>query len=45
MAYKLLDMAQQRWRKVNVSHLVLAVRAGMHFIDGIQEIKKKKDAA
>ena len=45
MAYKLLDMAQQRWRKVNASHLVPLVRADVRFIDGIQELKKEKDAA
>ena len=45
MAYKLLDMAQHRWRKVNASHLVPLVRADVRFIDGIQELKKEKDAA
>jgi len=34
MAYKLLDAAQDRWRKVNSSELVIQVRAGIEFKDG-----------
>ena len=34
MAYKLLDAAQDRWRRVNAPHLVAVVRAGAIFIDG-----------
>ncbi len=34
MAYKLLDAAQERWRKVNAPQLVALVRAGARFIDG-----------
>ncbi len=34
MAYKLLDAAQHRWRRVNAPHLVALVRAGAVFIDG-----------
>lgn len=34
MAYKLLDAAQHRWRKINAPHLVPLVRAGAIFIDG-----------
>jgi len=34
MAYKLLDAAQHRWRKINAPHLVPLVRAGAVFIDG-----------
>jgi len=34
MAYKLLDAAQDRWRKINAPHLVPAVRAGAAFVDG-----------
>jgi len=34
MAYKLLDAAQDRWRRINAPHLVPAVRAGAVFIDG-----------
>ena len=49
MALKLLEMAQQRWRPVTAPHFVPLVRAGVRFIDGIQqereEKEKKKDAA
>ena len=34
MAFKLLDAAQDRWRKVNAPHLVALVRAGARFIEG-----------
>ena len=34
MAYKLLDAAQDRWRRINAPHLVPAVRAGATFVDG-----------
>jgi putative transposase len=34
MAYKLLDAAQSRWRKINGHELVPLVRAGATFIDG-----------
>jgi len=34
MAYKLLDAAQDRWRKINAPHLVPAIRAGAVFVDG-----------
>ena len=34
MAYKLLEMAQQRWRRLNGAHLLPLVRAGVTFIDG-----------
>ncbi len=34
MAYKLLDAAQDRWRKVNSPELVALVRAGIQFKDG-----------
>ena len=45
MAYKLLEMAQQRWRRVNTPHLVPLVRAGVRFVDGVQQINQEKDAA
>jgi putative transposase len=35
MAYKLLEMAQQRWRRLNASHLLPLVRAGVKFVDGV----------
>ena len=34
MAYKLLDAAQARWRRINGPELVALVRAGATFIDG-----------
>lgn len=36
MAYKLLDMAQARWRKVTAPNLVPLVRAGVLFKDGVK---------
>jgi len=36
MAYKLLTMAEQRWRRLNAPHLVAQVRAGGTFTDGIR---------
>lgn len=37
MAYKLLEMAQQRWRRLNGAHLLPLVRAGVTFIDGVRQ--------
>lgn len=34
MAYKLLDAAQDRWRRINAPHLVPLLRAGAVFTDG-----------
>ncbi len=42
MAYKLLDAAQDRWRKVNSPELVALVRAGVEFKDGIQ-VERRPD--
>jgi transposase-like protein len=42
MAYKLLDAAQDRWRKVNSPELVIQVRAGIEFKDGIR-IERRTD--
>jgi hypothetical protein len=36
MAYKLLDMAQARWRRLAGAHLLPLVRAGVAFVDGVQ---------
>jgi hypothetical protein len=41
MAFKLLDMAQQRWRRLDGAHLLPLVRAGTNFIDGVQEDRAK----
>jgi len=49
MAFKLLEMAEQRWRRLNGAHLLPLVRAGVRFVDGMhierQEKKERKDAA
>lgn len=49
MAYKLLEMAEQRWRKLNAAHLLPLVRAAVKFADGVQQErpdhKTVKDAA
>ena len=36
MAYKLLDMAQARWRRLDGAHLLPLVRAGIIFVDGVR---------
>jgi putative transposase len=36
MAYKLLRMAEERWRRLDAYHLLPLVRAGVQFIDGEQ---------
>ena len=46
MAYKLLDMAQARWRRLDGAHVLPLVRAGIVFVDGVQrEGKAKKPKA
>ncbi|MGH7698950.1 MAG: IS256 family transposase [Gemmatimonadales bacterium] len=49
MAFKLLAMAEQRWRRVNGAHLLPLVRAGVRFVDGTQVEREantdRKDAA
>ena len=45
MAFKLLDMAQLRWRRLNGSELLPLVRAGVHFDDGVQQERDEEDAA
>jgi len=42
MAYKLLDAAQDRWRKVNSPELVIQVQAGIKFKDGIR-VERRTD--
>jgi len=42
MAYKLLDAAQDRWRKINSPELVAQVRAGIEFKDG-NRIERRTD--
>jgi transposase-like protein len=36
MAFKLLAMAERRWRRINAAHLIPPVRAGVPFIYGAQ---------
>jgi putative transposase len=49
MAFKLLLMAQQRWRRLNSSELLPLVRAGVRFQDGLrverEDTRKKRNAA
>jgi hypothetical protein len=40
MAFKLLEMAEERWRKVNGSELLPLVCAGVRFVDGVLERPK-----
>lgn len=45
MAYKLLDMAQERWRKLDGAEHLAQVRAGVSFVDGVRqerEVKRKE---
>jgi transposase-like protein len=44
MAYKLLDAAEDRWRKVNSPELVALVQAGIEFKDGIQIERKTQES-
>ena len=37
MAFKLLDMAHQRWRRLDDAVLLPLVRAGVKFVDGVQK--------
>jgi hypothetical protein len=39
MAYKLLDMAQARWRRLDGTHFLSLVRAGVLFVDGVQQAR------
>jgi len=43
MAYKLLDMAQARWRRLDGAHLLPLVRAGVTFTNGVQVERREKD--
>ena len=42
MAYKLLAMAQQRWRRLNSAHLLPLVRAGVRFVNGVPQARDKE---
>ena len=43
MAYKLVDAAQHRWRRIDGHHLVALVRAGASFIEGELQERSKTD--
>ena len=45
MAFKLLDMAQLRWRRLNGSELLPLLRAGVPFVDGVQQERDEENAA
>ena len=40
MAFKLLMMAQERWRRINAAHLIPLIRAGVGFTDGVQSERR-----
>ena len=37
MAYKLLDTAEERWRKLDGAQLLTQARAGVKFVDGVRQ--------
>ena len=41
MAFKLLDMAQLRWPRLDGAHLLPLVRAGVKFVDGVGQDRPK----
>jgi len=43
MAYKLLVMAEARWRKLNAPHLLPLVQAKVKFVDGIQQHTNRRE--
>jgi hypothetical protein len=43
MAFKLLTMAQQRWRTLNGAHWLPLVRAGGHFVDGVYDERRDSE--
>ena len=45
MAFKLIESAQQRWRKINAPHLVPLVRAGVRFPEGKREAPARREEA
>lgn len=44
MAFKLLDMAQARWRKLDGADVLPLVRGGVKFVDGVQHRAKDSTA-
>lgn len=45
MVFKLLEMAEQRWRKLNAAHLLPLARAEVHFVDGVQQERPDRRTA
>src|SRR5262249_27542476 len=43
MAYKLLDMAQARWRRLDGAHLLPLVRADVRFTNGVRVERQPKN--
>jgi hypothetical protein len=43
MAFKLLEMAQLRWRHLDGAQLLPLVRAGVKFADGVEVASAKQD--
>jgi hypothetical protein len=41
MAFKLLDMTQQRWRRLDGGHLPPLVRADAKFVDGVRQDRRR----
>jgi putative transposase len=42
MAFKLLEMTQLRWRRLDGAQLLPLVRAGVRFVDGVQVDAEKQ---
>lgn len=45
MAFKLLESAQGRWRKINAPHMAKKVREGVIFKDGIEVVQRMEGVA
>jgi len=45
MAYKLLDMAQARWRRLDGANLLPLVSTGVMFVDGLKHAKGRRPSA
>jgi len=41
MAFKLLEMAQLRWRRLDAAQLLPLVRTGVKFVDGVPHHRPK----
>ena len=44
MTYKLLDPAEDRWRRVNIAELVVQVSVGIGFKDGIRIERRTQES-